>query len=307
MQADCPHLSFYDHMNCKKKAIIILKSIWKFITWSPQIRLKNKAINFIINKVFLNITYNLMIAYILLKAYSFNQKRNTSIIIKENNIEWRASEFDENERAYAIHEFHNLMKYISKKNIDTLSLPQVSTIFCNNYHDFQKRLIFIDAYGYTALTNPITHIQLIKPTTFKKSLVLDSVEDSTISAPLKYILAHEFAHCIITDRLGYVKSLYCSFFDQWKCEGFCDHFAECSFLETTKGIDLFISNNLDLSNASHFYFLSRMKTHYLLEYKGLTFDEFFETDFDEDQLENEIRSALKNETYTFPCNSRTIQ
>ena len=248
-----------------------------------------------------------MIAYILLKAYSFNQKRNTSIIIKENNIEWRASEIDENERAYAINEFHNLMKYISKKNIDTLSLPQVSTIFCNNYNDFQKRLIFIDAYGYTALTNPITHIQLIKPTSFKKSLVLDSVEDSTISAPLKYILAHEFAHCIITDRLGYVKSLYCSFFDQWKCEGFCDHFAECSFLETTKGIDLFISNNLDLSNASHFYFLSRMKTHYLLEYKGLTFDEFFETDFDEDQLENEIRSALKNETYTFPCNSRTIQ
>lgn len=294
-------------MNFKKKAIIILKSIWKFITWSPQIRLKNKVINFIINKVFLNITYNLMIAYILLKAYSFNQKRNTSIIIKENNIEWRASEFDENERAYAINEFHNLMNYISKKNIDTLSLPQVSTIFCNNYNDFQKRLIFIDAYGYTALTNPITHIQLIKPTTFKKSLVLDSVEDSTISASLKYILAHEFAHCIITDRLGYVKSLYCSFFHQWKCEGFCDYFAECSFLETSKGIDLFISNNLDLSNASHFYFISRLKTHYLLEYKGLTFDEFFETDFDEDQLENEIRSALKNETYTFPCNSQTIQ
>ena len=56
----------------------------------------------------------------------------------------------------------------------------------------------------------------------------------------------------------------------------------------------------DNDKILYFYFTSRLKTDYLLGYKKVPFDEFIDTEYDEELLEEEIRTALKKEEYKFP-------
>jgi hypothetical protein len=89
-------------------------------------------------------------------------------------------------------------------------------------------------------------------------------------------------------------------FQNWKIEGFCEYIANSSSFDIEKGKRIFLGDiNLEremldskLMKITYFYFKSRLKTDFLLSYRGLTFDEFINTNFDVNELENEIRKKM---------------
>jgi hypothetical protein len=97
-------------------------------------------------------------------------------------------------------------------------------------------------------------------------------------------------------------------YENWKSEGFSDYVANSSSLNIEDGKRIFIENGEKQANIEagediwkyvYFYFKSRLKVDYLLSYKKVPFDDFINTKFDEQKLENEIREALQKGLYTF--------
>jgi hypothetical protein len=49
----------------------------------------------------------------------------------------------------------------------------------------------------------------------------------------------------------------------------------------------------------YFYFVSRLRTDYLFNFKKIKESDYWSTKYDEDQLDDEIRQALKEKIYAF--------
>ena len=88
-------------------------------------------------------------------------------------------------------------------------------------------------------------------------------------------------------------------------EGFCDYFAGSSSFPIDKGLRIYLgddsyeyvtSNEIE---PEYFYFVSRLRTDYLLGYKKISADDYWSTGYDENQLDEEIRTALKEKKYIF--------
>lgn len=122
--------------------------------------------------------------------------------------------------------------------------------------------------------------------------------------PISSVLAHELAHSYEQQQLGLVKYKYKCFKEKWKIEGFAEYVSETSSFPTkkalkvfTKGDDNYVKDN-DLEDE-YFYFVSHLKTDYLLSFKNISLDDFWKTEYDADTLESEIKQAMKEKKYTY--------
>ena len=118
------------------------------------------------------------------------------------------------------------------------------------------------------------------------------------------VMAHELTHSYEWDKLGIIKSVYVSLSQNWKIEGFADYVANQSDVNTNMAKEYFIKDNTlnnDLRNfwgvSYNIYFLGRLRTDYLLRHKGIPEDEYWETEYDTDKLDDEIREALQSGEY----------
>ena len=93
--------------------------------------------------------------------------------------------------------------------------------------------------------------------------------------------------------------------ENWKIEGFCEYHSASSSFPPDKGLRIFIgedSYDFVTSNEikpEYFYFVSRLRTDYLLNFKKVSESDYWSTKYDENQLDDEIRQALKEKRYTF--------
>lgn len=89
----------------------------------------------------------------------------------------------------------------------------------------------------------------------------------------------------------------------WKCEGFSDYVANNSTLRIPLGVRMFMEGRysdeaLNINEAFFTnYFVGRLRTDYLLGYKHVPEDEYWDTDYDVAKLDEEIRQALKAGEY----------
>ncbi len=190
----------------------------------------------------------------------------------------------------------------NKKNINTNDFD-VNIVLCNSTNEFLWKALVWDEtiQGVTRC--------FFKTTIVNKSSISQNKMDGNDNK-LSDVIAHELCHIYLSKKLSLLDY---TFLESWKNEGYCEYISEHSTLDIEKGLSLFMTNNqaeiekTDRDKILFFYFTSRLKTDYLLGYKKMPFDEFIDTEYDEELLEEEIRTALNKGEYKFPSKEYDIQ
>jgi hypothetical protein len=178
-------------------------------------------------------------------------------------------------------------------------------IFCTTPEKFNRNTLYLNK-GALGTNNALLNIINLAPANYKDNI---QERDGTNlrNRKLSDIITHELVHSYLKEKLGIWKYLQLSVAEKWKNEGFCEYIANSSSFDTEEGLRIFIENDEqrlieaenDLQKTTYFYFKSRLKTDYLLNFKKITVEEFLMSEFDEEELENEIRIALRTEKYKF--------
>lgn len=167
----------------------------------------------------------------------------------------------------------------------------------SSYEDIKK----ITGGYMTAAYFPLADIIFVGPLDLKKR---KNVPFQTLKArSIPSILIHEMTHIN-----QYYTMPFKSLKNDWRLEGQAEYFAGSSSFDTTYGIKLFVENTGELKDlltkdranaAGYYYFLYRLRTDYLIRHKEESYDNFFDTEYNLDSLDKEIRTALVNNEYTF--------
>ena len=122
---------------------------------------------------------------------------------------------------------------------------------------------------------------------------------------LSSVLLHEALHHYERKKLGMVRFFKKMHFENWKIEGLCEYLSASSSFPTDKGLHIFSGeDDYDFVTSNeikpeYFYFVSRLQTDYLLNFKKVSESDYWSTRYDENQLNDEIRQALKEKRYAF--------
>ena len=178
--------------------------------------------------------------------------------------------------------------------------PNYSIYFCKSLTEFHIKAL--------SLNTPLASNRV----PFKSIFVRPIDFDAMAIAPRKSVLAerkvrdvmvHEVVHCYEWRKLGAVQFYLKVFNEKWKIEGFSEYVAGISTFSFDKGISIFVgfdSYDFVVENeveAEYFYFVSRLRTDYLLGCKKISIDEYWSTKYDEKQLDDEIRNAIATGAY----------
>ncbi len=219
-------------------------------------------------------------------------KIGSEYVLKTNNIDWYVPESEKSTEALT-HIADSVLSTLNKKGIDTNCI-EATIILCNSTNEFMWKSITWDNKIQGATRWQFKHIAINNCSIEENKMI--GFDNSTLSD----VITHEFCHIYLYKKLPFWDFI---FLESWKNEGFCEYIADHSSIGIGTGLNLFLTS--DLANkedeAKYFYFKSRLKSDYLLGYKGISFEEFVDTKYDVESLENEIRTALKNGEYKFPA------
>lgn len=107
-------------------------------------------------------------------------------------------------------------------------------------------------------------------------------------------IVHELTHLYERKKLAIMKNF---FSPSWKIEGYADYIAENSGIVAAYALDCFLNSKVESSTCYSIYFIGHLRTDYLLRHKGVPEDEYWDTKYDTDKLDDEIRAALRSGEY----------
>ncbi|MCD4791784.1 MAG: hypothetical protein K8R54_01025 [Bacteroidales bacterium] len=178
-----------------------------------------------------------------------------------------------------------------------------SEIFKNNYS--YNIFLTADKNNYCAvalyhyysfgITKPISGNIIIAPSDINKNEVRRNGKTNKITE-LSHVIIHECTHRYLFEKYGLFKMKITK---TWKEEGYCEYIAQGSSFGFSKGLNLFTQEKEDKSHSFD-YFKYRLYVQYLIDYKKLTFNEILDKSFDLDELEDEIRTNIKDGLYIPP-------
>ena len=211
---------------------------------------------------------------------------------------------DKNNKQNMIQIIDTCMQQIKNRGIEHNF--KVTVIFCTDAKEYNRRVFF---RGGGTLAKNIYFMKIIvcAPADFSTNRQYPRHEDLH-ARRLSDVLAHELMHSYLYEKLGLVQFKKMTISENWKSEGFSEYIANSSSLNIEDGKRIFLENGEeqakieagnDIWKTVYFYFKSRMKVDYLLSYKKMPLDDFINTKFDQQSLENEIREALQNGLYIF--------
>lgn len=264
-------------------------------------KILNKIKLFIVNEI-KKFAKALPIVILIFVLYGQCTKLGSELMLVTPGIEWYLPEDSgatKDELLAITNDVHNLLQV---KGIETKDF-NVNVIICGSTKEFLwKSLVWDDqTLGVTRW--------LLGNTTINKSSIKNDKMDLNDSK-LSETIAHELCHIYLSKKLSLLDFILLK---AWKDEGFAEYISEHSTLDIEKGLSLFMTNNkaeiekTDRDKILYFYFTSRLKTDFLLDYKKVPFDDFIDTEYDEELLEEEIRTALKKGEYKFPSKEYDIQ
>ena len=182
--------------------------------------------------------------------------------------------------------------------VDSNYSPKISFYFCRTIIGFQIKAIAIGKP--LALSRTGLKATFFRPCDWAKNSI-EPRKPELLPRSLSSVLLHETLHHYERKKLGAVR--FCT--ENWKIEGFCEYHSASSSFPTDKGLRIFSGyDNYDFVTNNeikpeYFYFVSRLRTDYLLNFKKVGKDDYWSTKYDEYQLDEEIRQALKEKRYTF--------
>lgn len=174
-------------------------------------------------------------------------------------------------------------------------------VFCASRTEYNIKTFF-RSRNTLAINRTFRSQIIFAPVDFKAGTVT-AIHSSFSNRPIECVLAHELTHTYERQKLGIIKFATC---ESWKKEGFAEYVSENSSTNIETATNLFVNQKdyddslkveRKLWEGPFYYFKSRLKTDYLLKYKHISEDEFWDTKFDESMLENEIRSSITEQKY----------
>lgn len=255
---------------------------------------ENKYLKFVLKNiiyplVILSIIFYLISYLMLLKTDKIAVLDNTSVYVSDGMTENRDS----------------IVKYVQygmektrRKGINTNL--NVKIVFCQTSIEYRMRcLMFTKSI---AQTKDFMRRIIISPMSdsSKNEKDINDNQTDTVYVP-RYcdeIISHELTHIYQYEKFGVRR--YCQLFsEKWKIEGYADFIAGSSSLKTSLGERMFLEGkysdeSLEICESVFVnYFVGRLRTDYLLNFKRITEDEYWKTSYDVDKLDEEIRDALR--------------
>ncbi len=206
------------------------------------------------------------------------------LLFQERNVSIYASKsYGDKDMFFLSQLVNKAMRVLERKNI--IIRTEVSLYFTCDLDEYEKLTLTkssqscaLTLYGENVFFSPVK----LKGNHF----VIDG--DSAID-----VIAHELTHVYQYNKLKF----HGMFVDKWKIEGHADYIAENSILSLIEGMGLFMYNRDCEDNVCYLYFVGRLRTDYLLRHKGVLEDEYWETNYDEKALDEEIRTAFSKGEY----------
>jgi len=195
------------------------------------------------------------------------------------------------------------LRVLEQNNIQSKTNERI--ILCTDINKYSWKTFFlhkntlgVNYYFFNAI--------IMAPADYKNNKQ-NKYDERLINRRLSDAIVHEIIHLYLREKIGYFTNMKMAFFQKWKIEGFCEYIANSSSFNIEEGKRIFLNTadskdellNSQLMKTCYFYFKSRLKVDYLLSYKKLTFNEFITTNFNEKNLENEIRHKLLSSEYVF--------
>ena len=180
--------------------------------------------------------------------------------------------------------------------------PKISVYFCRTMAEFQIKAIAIGKPIALSRTN--LKATLFRPCDWVKNSI-EPRKPELLPRSLSSALLHETLHHYEREKLGAIRFFIKMRSENWKIEGFCEYHSASSSFPIDKGLRIFSGeDNYDFVTSNeikpeYFYFVSRLRTDYLLNFKKVNESDYWSTKYDEDQLDDEIRQALKEKIYAF--------
>lgn len=178
---------------------------------------------------------------------------------------------------------------------------KIYIVFCKSRKEYDTKTLFLSRNSLATNRNTVPQI-IFAPVDFNKGVVI-AIDSTFTNRPISSILAHEITHSYELQTLGFIKFIVCK---NWKAEGFAEYVSQSSTLDIKTATDLFVDNKEynDSVNVSpkkykniFNYFKSRLRADYLLRHKQIPVDEFWNTKYDEQMLDDEIRKAIIDNKY----------
>ena len=201
-------------------------------------------------------------------------------------------------------EARSLATYVSSKisGIDKDFQPNVSVYFCNSLTEFHFKILSVN----TPLASNRVPLKTIffRPCNLS-TMIIEPRVPILKERNIRDVMLHEVVHNYEWQKLGVVGFYWKSFREKWKMEGFPEYVVSASSFPIDRGLSIFIGeDSYDFVTGNevepeYFYFVSRLRTDYLLRHKSIGEDEYWSTRYDEDKLDEEIRQALGNGNYHF--------
>lgn|GEM_PF-5619631 len=119
------------------------------------------------------------------------------------------------------------------------------------------------------------------------------------------LIAHELMHSHQRKKLGIVKFI---FTPKWKKEGTAEYVTDIASQKTEIAMPIYLeglkyTDTLQCKKRhwkrTNPYWRGRLRTDYLFNYKHISEDEFWKTHYKKDELDEEIRTAIKQGDYIF--------
>lgn len=254
---------------------------------------KNKYLKFLLKQfvypffAFI-LTFFVLSHVVLLKMQKLTDIGNISVYVSDDYTLYRDSI-----TAYSKYGIQRLRN----KGIETPL--KVNLCFCETDREYVLRSLFVGSSTAAQSRAPM-HYSTFRPFGRDTMVVQDTVECGSY---IDQIISHELTHIYEYECLGIVKSITKLFFEAWKCEGFAEYMANSSSLRVPLGVRMFMEGRysddaLNINEAFFTnYFVGRLRTDYLLGYKHVPEDEYWDTDYDVAKLDEEIRQALKSGDY----------
>ncbi|GEM_PF-822959 len=182
----------------------------------------------------------------------------------------------------------------------------INIIFNATEKDHKLRSFFLDSEALATFSPFLKTIVVAPVFSVEKQHTTEPIDRSEIflSRNLSEVLAHELFHAYAFEKYGFSDFLLKRIKgENWKMEGMAEYVANSSSLKVDIGMQMFenaVYEDLNMDIQKDFftnYFVGRLRSDYLLTYKNVPFEEFWNTNYDEVTLDSEIRTAFSGKKY----------
>lgn len=267
-----------------------------------KIPIKNKYLSFFVNEVLMTV----LVVILLILLYKWWVLHGTVEVVKTGNVTVLADKdlegYDSFVLGKAVEQADSLLL---SKGFDLTD--DVTILIVKDRDSYRKRTLHFRSQALGVYLQLLS-VVVVMPPDFK-TMMQPANEPGLMPRPVASVLAHEMCHCYQFEYRGWLSAMYDMLFEKWKVEGLADYVAGSSSLNIEQGEKIFVENGEEHAKLtadkgiwgySYFYFVSRLRTEYLISHKGVSPDEFWNTDYGEtdlEQLDNEIRQAIENGSF----------